>query len=109
MENIGLKPDCDSVRRLLSFRYPYTCLNKTLSTSLLTTGKTEIGSSVIIRVNFGQLCSSGAIPEKIERLIMKVREQVTIGAASFKRRTDMLSNPVALFKGGLLMILKISA
>ena len=40
---------------------------------------------------------------------MKVREQVTIGAASFKRRTDMLSNPVALFKGGLLMILKISA
>ena len=109
MENIGLKPDCDSVRMLLSFRYPYTCLNTTLLTSLLTTGKTEIGRSVINRVNFGQLCSSGTIPEKIERLIMKVREEVTIGAASFKRGTDMLSSPVALFKGGLLMILKISA
>ena len=40
---------------------------------------------------------------------MKVREDVTIGAASFKRRTAMLSSPLALFKGGLLVNLKISA
>ena len=40
---------------------------------------------------------------------MKVREEVTIGAASFKRPTDMLSSPLALFKGRLLMNLKISA
>ena len=43
---------------------------------------------------------------RIERLIMKVREEVTIGAASFKRPTDMLSSPLALFKGRLLMKLK---
>ena len=43
---------------------------------------------------------------RIERLIMKVREEVTIGAASFKRPTDMLSSPLALFKGRLLMNLK---
>ena len=53
--------------------------------------------------------SSGTIPETIERLIMKVREDVTIGAASFKSCTDMLSSPLALFKGRLSMILKISA
>ena len=54
--------------------------------------------------------SSGTIPETIiERLIMKVIEEVTIGAASFKRCTDMLSSPLALFKGRLSMILKISA
>ena len=40
---------------------------------------------------------------------MKVREDVTIGAASFKRRTAMFSSPLALFKGGLLVNLKISA
>ena len=40
---------------------------------------------------------------------MKVREEVTIGAASFKRPTDTLSSPLALFKGRLLMNLKISA
>ena len=40
---------------------------------------------------------------------MKVREEVTIGAASFKRPTDMLSSSLALFKGRLLMNLKISA
>lgn len=40
---------------------------------------------------------------------MKVREEVTIGAASFKRPTDMLSSPLALFKWRLLMNLKISA
>ena len=38
---------------------------------------------------------------------MKVKEEVTIGAASFKRRTDILSSPLALFKGSLLMRLKI--
>ena len=53
--------------------------------------------------------SSGTVSEKIERLIMKVREEVTIGAASFKRPTDMLSSPLALFKWRLLMNLKISA
>ena len=52
--------------------------------------------------------SSGTVSEKIERLIMKVREEVTIGAASFKRPTDMLSSPLALFKWRLLN-LKISA
>lgn len=40
---------------------------------------------------------------------MKVREEVTIGAASFKRPTNVLSSPLALFKGRLLMNLKISA
>ena len=55
------------------------------------------------------LHSSGTVSEKIERLIMKVREEVTIGAASFKRPTDMLSSPLALFKWRLLMNLKISA
>ena len=40
---------------------------------------------------------------------MKVREEVTFGAAFFKRPTDMLSSPLALFKGRLLMNLKISA
>ena len=40
---------------------------------------------------------------------MKVRKEVTIGAASFKRPTDMLSSSLALFKGRLLMNLKISA
>ena len=40
---------------------------------------------------------------------MKVREEVPIGAASFKRPTDMLSSPLALFKGRLLMNLIISA
>ena len=39
---------------------------------------------------------------------MKVREEVPIGAASFKRPTDMLSSPLALFKWRLLN-LKISA
>ena len=53
--------------------------------------------------------SSGTVSEKIERLIMKVREEVTIGAASFKRPTDMLSSPLALFKERMLMNLKISA
>ena len=53
--------------------------------------------------------SSGTVSEKIRRLIMKVRKEVTIGAASFKRPTDMLSSPLALFKGRLLMNLKISA
>ena len=53
--------------------------------------------------------SSGTVSEKIRRLIMKVREEVTIGAASFKRPTDMLSSSLALFKGRLLMNLKISA
>ena len=53
--------------------------------------------------------SSGTVSEKIERLIMKVREEVTIGAASYKRPTDMLSSPLALFKRRLLMNLKISA
>ena len=53
--------------------------------------------------------SSGTVSEKIERLIMKVREEVPIGAASFKRPTDMLSSPLALFKWRLLMNLKISA
>ena len=55
------------------------------------------------------LHSSGTVSEKIERLIMKVREEVTIVAASFKRPTDMLSSPLALFKWRLLMNLKISA
>ena len=50
--------------------------------------------------------SSGTVSE---RLIMKVREEVTIGAASFKRPTNMLSSPLALFKGRLLMNFKISA
>ena len=40
---------------------------------------------------------------------MKVIEEVTIGAASFKRCTDMLSSPLALFKDRLSMILKLSA
>ena len=53
--------------------------------------------------------SSGTVSEKIRRLIMKVRKEVTIGAASFKRPTDMLSSSLALFKGRLLMNLKISA
>ena len=53
--------------------------------------------------------SSGTVSEKIRRLIMKVREEVTIGAASFKRPTDMLSSPLALFKWRMLMNLKISA
>ena len=43
VENIGLKPDCDSVNKLLSFRYPYSWLKTTLSINLLTTGRTEIG------------------------------------------------------------------
>ena len=40
---------------------------------------------------------------------MKVIEEVTIGAASFKRCTDMPSSPLDSFKGRLSMILKISA
>ena len=39
---------------------------------------------------------------------MKVKEEVTICAASSERRTDILSSPLALFKGSLLMRLKIS-
>ena len=44
----------------------------------------------------------------IERLIMKVKGEATIGAASFKSRIDILSSPVALFTGKLLIKRKIS-
>lgn len=44
-----------------------------------------------------------------KQLRVKVREEITIGAASFKRCADMLSSPLALFEGRLSMILKISA
>ena len=40
---------------------------------------------------------------------MKPREEVTVSADSFKRRTAMLSSPLALFKGRLLVNLKIPA
>ena len=43
VENMGLKPDCDSVNKLLLFRYSYSWLKTTLSVNLLTTGRTEIG------------------------------------------------------------------
>ena len=43
VENIGLKPDCDSVNKLVLFRYSYSWLKTTLPINLLTTGRTEIG------------------------------------------------------------------
>ena len=39
---------------------------------------------------------------------MDVKEGASIGAASLRRRTDILSSPMALFVGRLLMVLNIS-
>ena len=108
VENIGLKPDCDSVNNLLLFKYSYNWLKTTLSINLLTKGRTEIGLQLLESVlrpslNIGETLvrfqAFGNIPVVIERFIIKVKLRVTVGDASFRRRAEMLSRPLALLLG----------
>ena len=43
VENMGLKPDWDSINKGLSLKYLYSWLSTTHSISLLITGRTDIG------------------------------------------------------------------
>ena len=48
VEKIGLKPDFDSVNKLLLFRYLHSLLKTTLSINLLTTGRKRTWSVFLL-------------------------------------------------------------
>ena len=56
-------------------------------------------SSLNIGETLARFQAFGNIPEVIERFIIKVKLRLTMRDASFRRRAEMLSRPLALLLG----------